>query len=275
MQINKKLKIYSRIVSGSFRAYPGFLIIGAQKAATTTLFHYLGQHPQVILPLKKEIHYFDTKYNNGSLWYRAHFPLKNRISPDQITGEKSTDYIFHPLAAERIHSSTANPRMIVLLRDPVRRAISHYHHNKRSGKEKRSMKPAFDEEQNMLSKWEPALSGGTIFHQKALKNYHRYAYLKKGLYLEQIKRFHQYFGPDKLLIESSENFLADPASFFQQVCTFLNIDPFFSPTDLAPQNKGRYKLDDETEDMISYLKSYYTPHNKALFNYLDRHFPWE
>jgi hypothetical protein len=111
-----------------FRKYnkPAFLIIGAQKAGTSSLFRYLSQHPDIRLPKRKELHFFDLQYSNGIDWYERLFPRK-KIIKRQITGEASPFYLFHPLVPERVFNHYPNIRLIVLLRNPVDRAYSHFH----------------------------------------------------------------------------------------------------------------------------------------------------
>ncbi|HEX9782521.1 MAG TPA: hypothetical protein VGA56_07280, partial [Opitutaceae bacterium] len=103
---------------------PDFIILGAQKAGTTSLYAYLLEHPQVLPARKKEVHYFDLRYERGERWYRSHFPsqramqargrsLGNRV----ITGEATPYYLFYPRAPERVASVVPNAKFIVLLRD--------------------------------------------------------------------------------------------------------------------------------------------------------------
>lgn len=271
---NKKLKKYLNLISGYHRAYPDFLIIGAQKAATTSLFYYLTQHPEVVPPIKKEIRYFDLKYHLGSVWYRSHFPLKSKLKGAKITGEKSTDYIFHPMAPQRIKESGIQPKLILLLRDPARRAISQYNHYRRRGIEKRSMQEAFEQEPQVVNDLYPAMHQPTVLNQKNIKNYIRFAYLQKGLYLRQIKRFEEVLNPSRLYIESMENLMSEPARVVKETYQFLGIDDSFVPDDLTTQNEGSYAVDKPTQEMLHWIQNYYQPHNEALFEYLGKRFPW-
>jgi hypothetical protein len=273
--INKKVTSYINLLSAYQRVYPDFLIIGAQKSGTTTLFYYLIQHPQVIAPLKKEIHFFDKKYHLGSLWYRAHFPLSNKMGLDQITGEKSTDYIFHPLVAQRIKQSPVKPKLILLLRDPVKRAISHYNHQVRMGREKRNPEKAFQEEETLIQNNYSSLFRRGYFNQKKITNYLRFSYKHKGLYLEQIKQYHRQFSAEDLFIEAAENLFHTPTSVVKSVYEYLGIDPHFTPDDLSSQNVGGYKDSSATAKIAEQLKEFYAPHNEALFAYLNRRFPWQ
>src|SRR6056297_3866495 len=108
-----------------FRTLPDFLGLGAQRSGTSTLNHYLSQHPQFRAPIRKEVHYFDKNYYRGVEWYKGYFPMQSR-SRISVTGEVSPFYIFHPYCAERIARDLPHARFIVLLRNPVSRAISHY-----------------------------------------------------------------------------------------------------------------------------------------------------
>src|SRR5664279_6106874 len=123
-------------LTASLRMSPGFLICGAQRCGTTSMYRTLSQHPAVLKAvLHKGVHYFDTGYLNGRGWYQAHFPLQpaarrvqHQTGIEPMTFESSPYYLFHPLAAERIARDLPGVRIIVLLRDPVERAYSAYTH---------------------------------------------------------------------------------------------------------------------------------------------------
>ena len=115
------------------RMLPSFLIVGAERCGTSSMFEELRRHPAVvsaILP-RKEVHYFDYKYQHGLSWYQCHFPIKARaklaargtgVAP--MAFEASPYYMFHPLAPERIQRDLPGVKLIVMLRDPVARAYS-------------------------------------------------------------------------------------------------------------------------------------------------------
>jgi len=110
--------------------------VGAQKAGTSSLYSYMVQHPQVLPAARKEIHYFDRHYDKGLRWYRRHFPLRARLSSERLSGEASPYYLFHPHAPRRIAETLPDARILMLLRNPANRAISHYFHEARVGREK-------------------------------------------------------------------------------------------------------------------------------------------
>ena len=104
---------------------PSFLILGAQKAGTSSLYNYLRQHPSLRLPQKKEMHFFDLYYMRGLKWYARQFPafVFNRTKK---TGEATPYYLFHPAVAERVATALPNVKLIALLRDPTVRAFAHF-----------------------------------------------------------------------------------------------------------------------------------------------------
>jgi hypothetical protein len=124
-----------RLTSRS-RMLPTFLIVGAQRCGTTSMYRTLCQHPAVVKAvLHKGVHYFDMAYDRGPGWYQAHFPLRavarratRAAGAAPVTFESSPYYMFHPLAAERIAADLPGVRLLVLTRDPAERAHSAYTH---------------------------------------------------------------------------------------------------------------------------------------------------
>lgn len=113
-------------------ALPDLLILGAQKCGTTSLFAYLSSLPGFLPPTEKELHHFDTvngddSWKLGLGWYRSQFPLRSELdAANAITGEASPSYMLEPLAMTRIARDLPDSKWIVVLRDPVERAFSHY-----------------------------------------------------------------------------------------------------------------------------------------------------
>jgi hypothetical protein len=190
---------------------PDFLIIGAQRAGTTSLFHYLSQHPNSRPPLLKEIHYFDLNPQKSPNWYFAHFP-QNR--GDFITGEASPYYLFHPEVPARVAKLLPTVKIIILLRNPIERAYSNYQHSVSLGIEKRSFEQAI----------QPELEGqvypiGSIAHREQ-------SYLARGLYAEQLARWLKIFPRKQFLILKSENFFQNPLENLNAVSAFLGLSLF-------------------------------------------------
>mgnify|MGYP006439820863 CR=1 FL=1 len=151
-----KLLLLARKINSNNRVLPNFIIVGAQKAGTTSLFRYLTSHPQIKAPFKtKEIHFFDggleseDNYKKGLKWYKSHFPLKSKMY-NKLTYEASPLYLFHPCAPKRIKKDIPDVKIIILLRNPVERSISHYFHELRKGRERLTVDEAFRKEEDRL-----------------------------------------------------------------------------------------------------------------------------
>ena len=133
--LRRWLDRWGRLTS-RWRLQPSFIIAGAQRAGTTTLYRVLSEHPAVARPTaSKGIGYFDLHYARGPRWYRGHFPLawgaRRTHGPDATTFESSGYYLFHPLAASRIAHDLPDVKVVVMVREPVERAYSA--HKSRAG----------------------------------------------------------------------------------------------------------------------------------------------
>lgn len=277
--VKEKLSLFEwayRIKTAKRRVLPDFIILGAQKAGTSTLTGLLKQHPSIFSPFLKEIHYFDGgmnpdqdyfKYDEN--WYKAHFPLKESSKKDQITFEASPFYLFHPLCPARIHQVLPNAKFIVLLRDPVERAISHYFHSARKGWEKRPFLQAIKEEDELIKK---------IFQNQDFQNpYFRvFSYKSRGLYAQQLSRYFQYFEQEQFLILKSEEFFTEPSKTLKQIFEFLNIESEFVPKNLKARNSGYNKEYEEIDlEAYQYLRKYFEEPNQKLSEMMGRDFNWK
>src|ERR1700730_9070734 len=149
---------FYRGITNPIRLLPDFLIIGTQRGGTTSLFHYLEAHPCVRPAVNKDLHFFDRKYNKGLAWYRGHFPTRvERYYAQKIrgraflTGEASPSYLFHPHTPGRVAQAVPHVKLIVLLRNPVTRAYSQYHHAVELGHETLSFEDAIRGEEERTS----------------------------------------------------------------------------------------------------------------------------
>ena len=153
----KRLSDATLELTGPARVRPDFLIVGAQRCGTTTMFKTLVQHPDVVRPfLRKGVHYFDKSYWRGERWYRGHFPLtvttKLRGRGHRVlTGESSPYYMFHPLARQRLASDLPGVKLLVLLRDPVVRAYSAHSHEQARGFEDLEFEAAVEAEAGRIA----------------------------------------------------------------------------------------------------------------------------
>jgi hypothetical protein len=233
-------------VSG--RLLPSFLIVGAQRCGTTSLYRALAQHPLVLKPvLRKGVHYFDTAYGKGPSWYRAHFPLKatahrleRRYGLRPLAFESSPYYLFHPLAASRIVCDLPGAKLIVLVRDPVERAYSAHAHEVARGFE---TEPSF----HRALELEPHRLAGEVERlceePHAVSHAHRHhAYVRRGQYAEQLARLEPMFGRGRMHVVDSGRFFTSPESVYDEVLEFLGLprlgDPVFDRHNARPRAVG-------------------------------------
>jgi hypothetical protein len=266
-----------RKISKNARVLPDFIIIGAMKCGTSSLINYLREHPYVKIPLyQKEVHFFDRNFQKGINWYRSFFPSKiskyyiTRCKKTSfLTGEKSPIYIFHPLVAKRLNKTLPNVKIIILLRNPVNRAYSHYNHSVRNGREPLSFEEAIKTEPERLRGEKNKII--KLKNYKGLK-YSRYSYLLRGHYLEQIKEWFKYFPREQLLIIKSEDLFKTPQIVMNEVYNFIGIPKFKHDKFEKKFSRPYEKLKEETrQDLIKYFK----PYNEKLYKYLGVEFDWE
>jgi len=261
---------YLRLTAGQ-RCLPDFLVIGGQKCGTTSLYDYLTQHPQILPAAKKGVHYFDFYHAQGPLWYRSHFPLQRKKQAGHITGEASPYYVVHPQVPERIAQLVPNVKLIVLLRDPVTRAISHYFHEYRRGKETLSLEEALAGEEERIQPEFQQLLIDDAYRSSAFQTY---SYKKRGVYYEQLSRYAESFPKERMHVIRSEDFFRRPTPVLQAVFRFLGVNDTYVPHDLTPKNIGDYagKVSPKT---IAALREYFAPHNRRLYAWLGRDLGWD
>jgi hypothetical protein len=259
-----------RTLQGWTGSLPDYVIVGTQKGGTTELYEQLIQHPQVKSSFAKEVHFFDANYDKGMGWYRAFFPQQATAQPNgSITGEASPCYLFHPTAARRAHASIPHAKIIVLLRDPVHRAYSHYHHEVRLGHETLSFEEAIAcEPERLRGEKERMLADDRYYSEP----YMHHSYLARGVYVDQVKAWFAHFPPEQVLVLQSEDFFADMEYVMRQVYAFLGI-AYMPSAKLKKHKTFPYRKMDE--GMQRYLREYFAPFNRQLYAYLGREFTWE
>jgi TPR repeat protein len=264
-----------RSATSSQRLLPAFLIVGAARAGSTSLFSYLTEHPSVGLPSHKEIHYFDLNFERGERWYRRHFPTtaasrraQRRHGAPLITGEASPYYIFHPRAAQNIAAGLPEARCIVLLRNPVDRAYSHYQMACRAGRETRSFEEAIDREHEFVERETARLSENPAY--RSLDHRH-HAYVARGLYADQLLRWYEHVDQERTLVLLSEKFFADPGKTTADVHRFLGL----SPHELASYRAlNQRPYDGPAPETRAELQDYYVEPNARLADLLGRNPGW-
>jgi len=201
---------------------PHFLGLGTQKGGTTSLQKLLEQHPGVYLPPCKEVHYFSQHAEESPRWYAEHYRDAQR---GQQRGDITPFYLFHPDVPARIHALLPRARMIVLLRDPVERALSQVFHARRHGFEALEVADALAAEPERLA------TGGAYSFQK-------HSYVARSRYLEQLDRYEALFPQRQLLVLKSEDLFNQTERVWDSIQQFLNLEPIPLPMDLPKANAG-------------------------------------
>lgn len=264
------------------RSVPDFLIIGAQRCGTSSLYKFLGAHPQVVPSLRKETRFFSMDYDRGVRWYRAHFPsvvfleYLRRFRGAGHTFEATPDYFFDPRTPLRVRSVLPHTRFILLLRDPVDRAYSHWQHMRRLGFEDLSFEDAVAAEPSRITKeMEILRSGGLHRARNAL----RFSYLARGYYVEQLARWLDVFPREQVLILGAEELYSDPPRVVNSICKFVGLTVPAPGTfeNYTQRTRGRDPTRKESEisgDLDAYLSEHFAVRNKGLAALAGLSFRW-
>lgn len=271
-------EVYLRIgpATSRFRMSPSFMVIGAQRCGTTTLFKSLAEHPQVVRPpVEKGTDYYTLHHDRGLDWYRGHFPLTRvadiltHADTEPVAFEACTYYLFHPLAIPRLAADFPDLRLVVMLRDPVPRAWSAYKHEFARG---------FETEADFgraLDLEEARLDGEIerILAEPAYVSFsHRHhAYVTRGEYVDQLERVFAHFPREQVHVLDSEAFFAEPAREFANLLAFLGLRQW------RPQRFEQHNARPSApmpETIRSRLERHYAPYDVRLSALLDRTPTW-
>jgi hypothetical protein len=258
-KVTKAPKLAWRRASADSRFLPHFVIVGAQRAGTSSLYSWLCEQPSVMPALRKEIHYFDVNYHKGERWYRSHYFLQR---DGVITGEASPYMLFHPLAPARAAVDLpVTTKFVVLLREPVSRVVSQYWHERNTGFETETFERAISlEAERLRGAEELVAAGGRSFaHQ-------HFSYVARGEYAAQLRRWFDAVSAERLLVVESEKLFTDE-SVTSGVLDWLGLPPCGKPFPIKNSAARASKPDNE---IMSGLRRRFQPHNQELFEFLGR-----
>jgi hypothetical protein len=258
------------------RMLPSFLIVGAERCGTTSMFHILRQHPAMFsgtLP-RKEMHYFDHKHDLGLGWYQCHFPLIPRArlaargAGSPVAFEATPNYMFHPLAPERIHRDLPGVRLLVMVRDPVERAYSAHAHQVGFGYETETFERALELEDDRLQGEAERLVADPAYYSF---NHSHYTYRARGHYADQLEKLERLFGRDRIHVVDDGDFFASPGPVYDQILDFLGRRHCGYP-DFTPQNTRPRSPMPAT--VRASLEEYFRPHDERLAAWLGKEPSW-
>jgi len=252
---------------------PSFIVVGAQRAGTTTLYRVLSEQPGVVRPtVSKGIGYFDVHYARGPRWYRAHYPLtwvaRRRAGREAVAFESSGYYLFHPLAPSRIARDLPGVRIVVMVREPVERAFSAHRHELVRGFETEPFERAVELEEQRL-----AGEAERIIAEPAYRSWeHRHhAYLARSRYSEQIARYLDALGEDRVYIVDADRFFETPLEEYERLRAWLGL-PVWQPSSVKQWNAR--PRDPLAPEVRAKLEMYFEPYDRELARQMGRTPRW-
>jgi hypothetical protein len=217
------------------------ILPGVMRCGTTSLRHYLSRHPALRPPKRREIEYFSTHYDKGPAWYQL------QLSQGGI--DKSPNYLASIEAPRRIARDLPNAKFIILLRDPVARAWSHY----RWLRQIKHVRVSFRETLSDAS---------TGWH----------SVIRRGYYAEQLSHWLQFISPEQIHIVKSERFWSSPQKVYSEIVRFLGLRAF-TPKGFRKHGTVR-EIGEMSKPERGFLTKCYTPHNNDLYELLGRDMEW-
>lgn len=227
-----------------------YMIIGAMRSGTTTLHNCICSHPQIKKTKRKELNYYCLYYHKGFEWYTKQFP------ECAISGDASPFYLAYPQAAQRIYNDFPETKLIVILRNPVDRAWSHYQYVKRRWDDL-SFEEAIAWETVRLEQYKPESY-----------EYMVYSYLRMSRYSELLKPYFNLF--NNILVLQSEEYYRNPQSTLDTVFEYLELPKI----EIGLQYRGRAEYEQMSSYTRDYLQGYFEPYNQELFRMIGKDFEW-
>ena len=269
-------QIYSKLTS-PMHTLPDFLIIGAAKSGTTSLFEHLIKHPSIFPPLAQQPNFFTSNFHNGESWYRSYFPsiitknITQTIKKKKfLTGEASTQYYWYPHAAKRAKSLLPNAKIILLLRNPIDRSYSQYQMEFSKGNEELiSFEDAIEQENERIKdEYDKMLHDENYYSNQ----YTIQSYITKSIYVNYIEEWFKYFPREQFLFLNSEDFNSNTSKVYKQTLNFLNV----SEIDFKKYEVFRAaKYQEMNPSTRKKLSEFFKPHNEKLYKLINQNFHWD
>ena len=249
------------------RTLPDFMVIGAVRSGTTSLYHYLDQHPSIVKSAYDELGYFDSNYELGINWYKSLFPtIFQKRKLEKKTGKfKTYDvtpfYIYNDKVPKRIYRILPKIKLIAVLRNPVDRSYSNYF----LGSQKKRFEVIIENEKKIIEN----------IDRNNKEVYYKFVHssiLARGFYAEQLERWYEVFPKEQILIIKSEELASETNKVMNKIFHFLGLDDC-NIHDSSKKNKIVYEpMRKETR---LNLTEYFRPYNKKLYSLTGIDFGWE
>lgn len=258
------------------RVLPDLVVAGAQRCGTTAITEALYRLPNVRRPTRgKGSHYFSYNHIRGWSWFQGNFPtvataerIERRTGHRLFCFDACPYYLFHPFALERMAQELPDVKVMVMLRDPVKRAKSHYHHSVAHGHEHLGFVEALDAEEDRLAGEVEKMANDPGYWSL---HHEHHSYVAKGRYADQIERLFSLFPREQCMVFSAEAFYADPDGVLGRVTDWLGL-PQATLADDDERNGHVYDpMDDATK---ARLAAAFAGPNERLYDILGERFPW-
>ncbi|WP_299743466.1 sulfotransferase [uncultured Tateyamaria sp.] len=246
------------------RTLPTFLTIGAMKCGTSTLHAHLASHPDVFAPQRKEVHFFNQNFLKGLSWYADQFS----DAGDRMCFETTPAYLFEPDTQHRIKAALPDAKFIVILRDPVERCVSHYHHMLRTGREKESFDVALSLEMERTRDAYEGVKNRELVHSPQLN---WFSYVRRGYYIDQLEAWGQAFPVDRFLVLDFLDLCENPQSVVDTVTNFLGVPGLLIDPVLRENAHPRGTLSSAQKRR---LRELYAQSDARLQQFLGRKLSW-
>ncbi|MDH3294871.1 MAG: sulfotransferase domain-containing protein [Acidimicrobiia bacterium] len=264
------------VASWESRVLPDVVLAGVQRSGTTALFEALYRLPMVERPRRgKGSHYFSYNYHRGWEWFQSQFPTRQwadvveaRQGQPMFCFDACPYYLFHPFAVERMAHALPDIKVMVMLRDPVRRAESHFHHSVSHGHETLSFDEALAVEGDRLAGEDDRMQQDWTYWSHS---HEHHSYVSKGRYVEQLERLYRHYAHDQVMVIQSEAFYHNPNHVLAEVTEWLGLPP----VELArsdDRNSHRYTQMDPA--MRQRLVEVYREPNERLYQLIGRRYDW-
>jgi hypothetical protein len=266
------------MVTADLRPPPDFLVIGTKRGGTTSMSSWLFAHPGVtpLFPARlapKGVRYLDEHADRHDRWYRSHFATVltrgSVFHPRRLAGEVTANYLFCPGSAARAAAAAPDARIVVLLRDPVERAWSHYRERVRRGAERLGFAEALRAEEDRLAEDRERRERDP----RGPFTTANVAYRGQGVYADLLPPWFERFGIEGVLVLMSAEVFADPAMGFERVCSFLGLARHdlvtYAIRAAAPGAEPALPIEIREE-----LRAFYEPYDLRLEQMLGRNLPW-
>jgi len=266
------LKRHYYAITASNRVLPDFLIIGAKRCGTTSLFSHLPEHPSIAKSHHDNMGFFNDNFHLGVNWYKSFFPTisyKKKIEKKYdkfLAFDVTTRYMENNTTAENIKKIKPEIKIIVMLRNPIDRAYSQFNLSVKEKTEKLDFEQAILEEMSRLK------MENIGENEKKLEFPNKYRhYIKKSLYAMQLKPWFDIFPKENILVLSTEEFRNNDDKIYNEIFKFLNI-PEIKIKNKEHMEKGEYSpMSKETrQELYEFFKKY----NTELFELIGKKFEW-